>query len=135
MENKIYSLPLSEFGFVKLWSSLTIEYNDNNVIDRQELEKKLFDYYTDDKYFTLFNDITFINTNDHDGCADLYHGFTMSCILGIISEKDQNNPTKYSINLDLDTANQIISSYEQDIIIPMINLYEEIRQDTKTKTR
>lgn len=130
-------LPLSELGFIKIWTALTVENNDGDTLNREQLEKDLYSFHSNFNYSHLFNDIVFIKPETEEPYADLYHGFVMGYVAEILDNNNDNNSNTFPILIDLDKANEILSSYEDDILIPMIRLYDEIKllNHPKKKTR
>ena len=61
----------------------------------------------------------------------------MGYVAEILDNNNDNNSNIFPIIIDLDKANEILSSYEDDILIPMIRLYDEIKllNNPKKKTR
>ena len=97
-------LPLSELGFIKIWTALTVENNDGDTLNREQLEKDLYKVEKDsDK-----NDLkTYINGK----------------ISGYIDNKDgevsyiYNNPAYYS---DINVFNIVFTLILITLIFLMI---------------
>lgn len=135
MKDYTHQLPLYDLGFVKIWVALTTEYKGNPVIQRHDLEKKLHSYFGDKEYSEVFKNIVFYNPMDEDPYAELFYGFQLAEIMGIVKRIDQEDylNSDYEITIDINQANNILSEYDDNILVPMIRLYDQVNSKKRKK--
>lgn len=128
---------ITDYTFLRLFTSSIILNGASPVIENHQLEKDLFAFYSRPEYHPLFEDIC--KKEDITGknnYVDLSCAFQTAYAFGLILQfHDSYNPTRSIVNLSTDEAAQIQTEYDVEKVESINNLCNELLSQTKTEQR
>lgn len=125
---------ISEYGFLRLYSSIMIVQNKSPIIENHQLEKDLYRFYSDPRYHFLFEDIVkkedkVQQENSH---VDLGAAFHSAYAWGLLTMIHDSSNLKSIINFSQDEAKCVRYEFPIDQVSAMEGLCTEITELKKT---
>ena len=117
---------ISEYEFLRLLSSTMVMQKQDIIINKSDLEKKLYYFYDNPKFHFLFEDICrkkSIDNNYVDLTVAFQSAYTFGLLILIRGFKD----IRYIINLTQGEAVQINSEFDYNKVIAMNKLCDELK--------
>lgn len=126
---KEYARPeFSEYDFLELLTAITLIDGHGYVINKSELEKKLVNYYDNEKYHFLFEDVI-IKEDDDNKHLDLGWAFFVALVAGLlVLIRDNSKEQKYVIKITEKDAYDILSRCKGNETIIMSQLLKEMNK-------
>ena len=132
MKIKCSKPKISEYNFLRLFSSTTIMKKQGIIIKKCDLEKKLYDFYDNPDFHFLFEDICKKEGIDNN-FVDLNIAFQTASTFGLLTLiQDSDSDIKYLINVTEEEAIKISSEFDHNEIIAMNKLCDELNYVKKS---
>ena len=125
---------LTEFSFLRLLLASFVVNKDNHIINKNELEYKLYYFCDDPEFHFLFSNICKIYFTDEVGQVDLSSAFQAAYAFGLLNIlSDVSRNINFLINLSDEEAKKIISEYPPKIRRAILKLAKILTQGTTTR--
>lgn len=119
------SKPIHENSFFKLLCATIIQSSNNPVLDKNELQKKLFNYYDLEEYKILFSN--FVKEDDIENeVIDLSGAFLSGYAYGLLTMIHDGNNRKYVINIDSIDSLKELDKYTEEEKLAALNLVNDL---------
>lgn len=131
MEKTILKSKISEYNFLKLFISTMVIQNQGIIINKYELECKLFDFYDDPNFHFLFEDICKkigIDTKS----INLDYAFQSALTFGLLSLVKDFGSVRFIINISKEDAKKINSEFSTYEKIAMKELCNRLSYNETT---
>ena len=125
--------PIKEYNFLRLFCSTTIKGSYNIVIDRNDLQYGLYDFYDKEEYKLLFEDIVRSNKVDNK-YVDLSGGFLTGFAYGLLSMVNAGGTSKYLINMSEEDSLKELDKYTEEEKLAASSLVREYYEMKEEKT-
>ena len=115
---------VTQYGLLSLITASMYMQNTNFIIGRNDLEHRLYNYYKDDKYKVLFEDVVARKYIDDLPYVDLSEAFINALAWGLLLMiQDASPETRYIINIPNDQeAHELLNNYPLEIQSLITNL-------------
>ena len=124
---------ISEYNFLKLLSSTMITQKQEVIINKYDLEKKLYYFYDNPDFNFLFEDVC-KRENIDNNYVDLNVAFQIAYTFGLLILIQGSGDVRAIINLTEEEALRINSEFDSNEIIAMKKLYDELKNLKEDKS-
>lgn len=115
-----------EYNFLRLLCATIIKGSNKPIINRNELQEKLYNYYDLEDYKILFNDLIKVDKIDTK-YIDLSGAFLSAYAYGLLTmNHDGSKDVNYIINMEDKDALKELDKYTEEEKIASINLVNEL---------
>ena len=122
MNKEIVSSRITKFKFLQLYVSVAILKGKQTVIDKDQLEEKLFEVYKEAKYRFLFEDIT-ISESTESKRVNLSDAFSQALTWGLLN---LNEDGRYIVAIAEKEARRILTIFNGNDAIAMNEIVEKV---------
>lgn len=122
---------LTDYSFLRLLSAYFIVKEYKNIIDKKSLERKLYIFYDNLKFYPLFENICKRISKDVDNYVDLTNAFQIATTFGLLIKIDTTSNTQFLINLSLEEAQKAIADYPEEVRYVVLQLVENLQEEEK----
>ena len=115
-----------------IFYSLACQKNGIKKIEKDELEKNIYNILNKPKYKNLFKGFIFgLNVNKTDEKVDLFNAFNYATVYDYL--KESKDKKTYIININEDAVNSVACEYSQEIIDLINELQDGLKPSCKLK--
>lgn len=115
-----------EYNFLRLLCATIIKESNKPIINRNELQEKLYNYYDLEDYKILFHNLDKID-EENNKYIDLSGAFLSAYAYGLLTMiHDESKAVKYIINMEDKDALKELDKYTEEEKIASINLVNEL---------
>ncbi len=128
MTKKFKKPGISEYGFLNLYILTMVVQKQGSIIENHQLEKYLLKFYSDPKYYFLFEDI--VKKEDkiqpENSYLDLSMAFQKAYAWGLLTMIQDINEMRSIVNFSIDEAKEAISQFPLEQVNAMKSLCTEV---------
>ena len=124
---------ISEYNFLRLLSSTMIIQKQGVIINKYDLEKKLYYFYNNPYFNFLFEDVC-KRENIDNNYVDLNVAFQTAYTFGLLILIQDSGDVRAIINLTEEEAMKINSEFDSNEIIAMKKLCDELKNLKEEKS-
>lgn len=119
----------SSVDFIRLYCAISFTNGLSPIIIHHELEKKLYEFYSYPEFSILFQDICprEDGVNQDDSYLDLTTALNAAQLFGLLTPVNGVGDTKSIVSCDEFTADEIISSFDAEMVYRMTNLVNTLQ--------
>ncbi|MBQ9019675.1 MAG: hypothetical protein IJ097_05135 [Bacilli bacterium] len=132
MKNNFSKPKMSEYSFFTLLVAIKKHENYDPIINRNELEKKLYEYYNQEEFKLFFIDTEIDDTKDNNKQLNLSSSFLNAYSYGMITMiHDSEKKLSYMINITYEQSEKILKNYSNQEKEKMIKLLDSLEEKNK----
>lgn len=103
---------ISDYGFLRLFTSTIILHGEVPIFENKQLQKDLYGFYDNPDFHFLFEDICKKESIEENNYVDLGNALQLAYAWGLLSMIQDSSNLKSVINLSEEEAQENISQFE-----------------------